>query len=70
MYNCTQSDVCLLPTETHPAADNSDWSPMKCTQGWHGERHNWHPDVGRDLLGGDPLWQGGGGGAGGHTGFN
>ena len=24
MYNCTQSDVCLLPTETHPASDNSD----------------------------------------------
>ena len=37
-------------------------------QGWDGERHNRHLDVGRDLLGGDALWQGGGGGVGGHTG--
>ena len=37
-------------------------------QGWDGERHNRHLDVGRNLLGGDALWQGGGGGIGGHTG--
>ena len=37
-------------------------------QGWDGERHNRHLDVGRNILGGDALWQGGGGGVGGHTG--
>ena len=70
MFACYQPRPILLQTTLILVLPPWHWSPMKCTQGWHGEGHNWHPDVGRDLLGGDPLWQGGGGGAGGHTGFN
>lgn len=70
MFACYQPRPILLQTTLILVLPRWHWSPMKCTQGWHGEGHNWHPDVGRDLLGGDPLWQGGGGGAGGHTGFN
>ena len=39
-------------------------------QGRNGERHNWNLDVGRDLFGGDALWQGGGRGPGRHAGLN
>ena len=39
-------------------------------QGRNGERHNWNLDVGRDLFGGDALWQGGGRGLGRHTGLH
>ena len=40
------------------------------SQGRNGERHNWNLDVGRDLLGGDALRQGGGRGLGRHTGLH
>ena len=40
------------------------------SQGGNGEGHNWNLDVGRDLLGGDALRQGGGRGPGRHTGLH
>ena len=40
------------------------------SQGGNGKRHNWNLDVGRDLLGGDALRQGGGRGPGRHTGLH
>ena len=73
LFACYQLGPILIQTTmTHPilVLPPWHWLPMKYIQGWHGEGHNWDPDVGRDLLGGDSLWQGGGSGVGGHTGFS